>query len=406
MSVESSIVQVTTLFSERYGMPPTGVWAAPGRVNLIGEHVDYAGGVCLPFALNQCTYVAVAPREDQRIRVCSLLPETDEVLVAECVADALGPEDIEGWVGYALGPIWALRASGTLPAEARGYDLAVVSEVPVGSGLSSSAAIECAVGSAIVELELGAEKLRDEETRRAIIAAAMRAENEVVGASTGGLDQTIAMGAEPGHALSIDFHRGETAQVPCDLDAHGLAILIVDSKAPHSLADGQYASRRGVIDAVAAFAGVSTLREIGDTQAIADAAKKWAEREDYDLDVTLRRVRHVTSEIERTLRAIELLRREDFRGFGRAMDESHNSLRDDYEVTVPQLDLIVDTAREFGALGARMTGGGFGGSAIALVQKEDVEPLARSIAEAFAAAAFDPPAFLTAIPSEGARRVA
>lgn len=406
MSVDTAIAQVKELFAAQYGADPTGVWAAPGRVNLIGEHVDYAGGVCLPFALNQRTYVAASPREDERIRICSVLPGDSEPVATECAAGSLGPGDIEGWVGYALGPIWALREAGTLPSDPRGYDLAIVSEVPLGSGLSSSAAIECAVGSAVVELELGSESLADPSVRSELIAAAIRAENDVVGASTGGLDQSIAMSGQSGHALKIDFLHGETMQVPFDLDGHGLAILIIDSKAPHSLADGQYASRRGVIDAVAASAEAPTLRAIGDADAIEAAARAWAEKEGYDLDVALRRVRHVSSEIDRTLHAIELLRNDDFEGFGADMYASHASLRDDYEVTVPQLDLIVDTAREFGAIGARMTGGGFGGSAIALVRREDVEPLSQRIAQAFEDAHFDPPAFLAATPSEGARRVA
>ncbi|MBZ8178001.1 galactokinase [Corynebacterium sp. 3HC-13] len=391
-------------FERSYGYSATGVWAAPGRVNLIGEHVDYAGGICLPFALEQSTYVAISPRDDDTIRIESWLPSHSEPAKAELRAGNLGPGEISGWLGYALGPIWALREAGLLSPSARGYDVAIVSDVPLGSGLSSSAAIECAVASAVVELEKGDGALADDATRTAIIQAAIRAENEVVGASTGGLDQNISLQGKSGFALAIDFSTGQSYHVPCDLESHDLAILVIDSNAPHSLADGQYASRRGIIDAVTHYCQASTLRDIGDDTAIYAAAQQWATSTGADPDCTNRRVRHVVTEISRTLDAIESLKRADFQAFGCAMYASHKSLKEDYEVTVPQLDLIVDTAKDYGAIGARMTGGGFGGSAIALVPRAEVHPMAQAISRSFAQAEFAPPAFLQATPSPGARR--
>ncbi|WP_455006175.1 galactokinase [Corynebacterium propinquum] len=405
-SNEQAIADVTALFRE-YFAEPAGVWSAPGRVNLIGEHVDYAGGICLPFALSQRTYVAAALNQDGVYRVVSQFGS--ETMRAEIAMDQVCPGYPDDWAGYVVGTIWA--AGLDLP----GLDIAIVSDVPVGAGLSSSAALECSV--ALAAADLSAPNLAETSTngktqpdRTALMQAAIRAENEVVGASTGGLDQRIALFAEPGHALAIDFATDSTQQVPFQIADRGLAVLITNTNAPHSLADGQYASRRAVVDGVTADLQVTSLRYATDGET---ASARWAEANTPDgvdaaawQDVVGKRVRHIVSEIARTATAIEQLQAGDLVGFGESMQASHASLRDDYEVSVAQLDVSVDVAMEHGALGARMTGGGFGGSSIALLPSEKVEQAAEAIARAFAEAGFAEPEFAVALPGAGARREA
>ncbi|MDK4319591.1 MAG: galactokinase [Corynebacterium propinquum] len=405
-SNEQAIADVTALFREHFA-EPAGVWSAPGRVNLIGEHVDYAGGICLPFALSQRTYVAAALNQDGVYRVVSQFGS--KTMRAEIAMDQVCPGYPDDWAGYVVGTIWA--AGLDLP----GLDIAIVSDVPVGAGLSSSAALECSV--ALAAADLSAPDLAETSTngktqpdRTALMQAAIRAENEVVGASTGGLDQRIALFAEPGHALAIDFATDSTQQVPFQIADRGLAVLITNTNAPHSLADGQYASRRAVVDGVTADLQVTSLRYATDAEA---ASARWAEANTPDgvdaaawQEVVGKRVRHIVSEIARTATAIEQLQAGDLAGFGESMQASHASLRDDYEVSVAQLDVSVDVAMEHGALGARMTGGGFGGSSIALLPSEKVEQAAEAIARAFAEAGFAEPEFAVALPGAGARREA
>lgn len=400
------------LFAGAFGAEPAGTWAAPGRVNLIGEHVDYAGGICLPFALSQRTWVAVSPRDDGRYRLVSdaggAEPEVREIAVGD-----VGPGHPDDWTGYVVGSIWAQQRAGALPEDLGGFDIAVTSDVPIGGGLSSSAALECSAALAARELTDGpVGGPADEDgagVRADLVAACISAENDVVGASTGGLDQRISLFGRAGNALAIDYADDSAVQVPCDLAGHGLAVLVIDTRAPHALADGQYASRRGVIDAVTAGLGVSSLREVDDA---VGAAAAWARDHVPDGStadeweaVVVKRVRHVVSEIDRTATAIDQLREGDMAAFGESMCASHASLRDDYEVSCPELDLAVDSAMAAGAVGARMTGGGFGGSAIALVGEDRVRPVADAVAAAFADAGFRPPRFLVAVPSDGAERV-
>ncbi|WP_414437138.1 galactokinase [Corynebacterium xerosis] len=402
----------TALFKTAFDASPAGVWAAPGRVNLIGEHVDYAGGICLPFALSQRTWVAVSPREDGLYRLVSDMGG-GQPQVVEIGVDEVGPGSPSDWTGYVVGAIWAQQEAGLLPKQLGGFDIAVTSDVPIGGGLSSSAALECSAALAAHELTVGpiggpADEAGS-DVRSGLVAACIRAENEVVGASTGGLDQRISLFGQSGNALAIDYADDSAVQVPCDLPSHGLAILVIDTKAPHFLADGQYASRRGVIDAVTGGLGVGSLRECDDALG---AAAEWAaanvpdgtDAGEWERTV-VKRVRHVVSEIERTAKAIGQLKAGDMAGFAESMCASHASLRDDYEVTCPELDLAVDTARSHGAVGARMTGGGFGGSAIALVDAAHVQPIADAIAGAYAVAGFRPPEFLAAVPSAGAEKV-
>lgn len=413
-SNEQAIADVTALFREHFGQDaqdntgpgrssaePAGVWSAPGRVNLIGEHVDYAGGICLPFALSQRTYVAAALNHDGVYRVVSQFGAENtqaETMHEEIAIDQVCPGYPDNWAGYVVGTVWA--AGLDLP----GLDIAIVSDVPVGAGLSSSAALECSVALAAADLS------KTSIDRTALMNAAIRAENEVVGASTGGLDQRIALFAEPGHALAIDFATDSTHQVPFQIADRGLTVLITNTNAPHSLADGQYASRRAVVDGVTADLGVESLRYADNAEA---ESARWVEANTPEgVDAAAwqatvgKRVRHIVSEIARTATAIEQLRAGDLAGFGESMQASHASLRDDYEVSVAQLDVSVDVAMEHGALGARMTGGGFGGSSIALLPSENVEVAAEAIAQAFAKAGFAEPEFAVALPGAGARREA
>ncbi|MDK8486950.1 galactokinase [Corynebacterium pseudodiphtheriticum] len=399
-STEQAIADVTALFREHF-TEPAGVWSAPGRVNLIGEHVDYAGGICLPFALSQRTYVAAALNHDGVYRVVSQFGAENaqtETMHEEIAMDQVCPGYPDNWAGYVVGTVWAAGL------EVPGLDIAIVSDVPVGAGLSSSAALECSVALAAAGLS------KTSIDRTALMHAAIRAENEVVGASTGGLDQRIALFAEPGHALAIDFATDSTHQVPFQIADRGLAVLITNTNAPHSLADGQYASRRAVVDGVTADLGVESLRYADNAEA---ESARWAEANTPEgVDAAAwqatvgKRVRHIVSEIARTATAIEQLRAGDLAGFGESMQASHASLRDDYEVSVAQLDVSVDVAMQHGALGARMTGGGFGGSSIALLPSENVEVAAEAIAQAFAEAGFAEPEFAVALPGAGARREA
>ncbi len=385
--------RASALFAAAYGSAPTGVWAAPGRVNLIGEHLDYNGGFSLPFALPHRTFVALAPRADGTVRLVSDLAPDSPWTGA---VDDLGPGRASGWVTYAGGPAWVLRDEG-LPIG--GFDAALASCVPLGAGLSSSAALETAVALALDEVFNQGALGVDDAGRARLASACVRAENEVAGAATGGMDQAAALRSSRGHALLIDSSNASVTQVPLDLDAAGLAILVIDTRAPHALADGQYASRRAACERAAERLGVRTLCEVD----AGDSAAALARLVD---PVELARARHVFTEQERVRRVVDLVsagRR--LREIGPDLDGSHASLAGDYEVSCPELDVAVDAARRAGALGARMTGGGFGGSAIALVEADAVTEVADAVAAAFAEQGFAPPAFLTATAAGPGTRV-
>lgn len=374
------------------GPEPVGVWAAPGRVNLIGEHIDYAGGASIPFALEQNTAVAVRPRTDGAIRIAS---EFDGSVAQACVPlSSVKPGHPADWSGYVAGAIWAAVEADLLQCD--GLDIAIVSDVPVGSGLSSSAALECSIAVAAYELDHG--HLPDDAARAGLVEACIRAENEVVGASTGGLDQNASLFGQRGKALFLDFATGAVERIPFDIASQDLVLLIADTNAPHTLSDGQYASRRGVIDDVQSAAGC-TIRDIPDA---VDFAATVAEKSSDSAELYQRRVRHVVEETERTLSAASALCASDMDTFRQLMRDSHVSLRDLYEVTTPELDSAFNAA---GELGARMTGGGFGGAVIALVAKDDVDATAQAIEEAAAQQGFPAPTFVVARPGEGARRL-
>ena len=374
-------------FRDVHGRDPRGVYTAPGRVNLIGEHVDYNGGLCLPMALPHSTYAAIDRRDDDRVTVVS----AQEPDAFDGRVGSLGPDTIDGWAAYAAGVLWAMREDGwDLP----GVDVVVDGHVPLGAGLSSSAALECSVALAAADL-VGAD-LSDHETLRRLVRACMRAESEVAGAPTGGMDQTISVLAEEASALLLDCRDWSTRLVGWDPRSADLDLLVVDTKASHSLGDGGYGARRADCERAAEILGVELLRDVDDQSAALDQL--------HD-DQLRRRVRHVFSEIDRVRRAVEQLEADDYSGLGATFVASHESLRDDYEVSCSELDAVVEVSLKHGALGARMTGGGFGGSAIVLVGSDEAPAVRRAVEAAYDDRGWDAPAFLLAPPSPGARRL-
>jgi galactokinase len=381
---------VTELFRHRFDAEPDGVWAAPGRVNVIGEHVDYNGGRCLPFALPQRTFVALAATDDDRVELHSDQADRDwSGPLAEVRPGSVGP-----WAGYAVGVPWALRQAGFA---APGFRAAIISQVPLGAGLSSSAALECAVAVALDQLA-GLGLSADDAGRSRLAAACVQAENEIAGAPTGGLDQAASLRCAAGQGLLLDCRDFSASLVPLDLTGAGLDLLVMDTRAHHALVDGRYGSRRQDCEAAAAALGLSCLGELP----VADLPAALARLTD---DEQRRRVRHVVTEIDRVDSVAAVLRDGSPAAIGPLLDASHASLRDDYEVSCAELDLAVQVAGEAGALGARMTGGGFGGSAIALVGTGLAGRVAVAVAEAFGRAGFVPPAFLTAVASGPAGRL-
>ena len=378
------VKRVVDAFRERVGRQPDGVWAAPGRVNLIGEHTDYNDGFVLPAAIDRLVLVAAGRRAGGRLRLWSLQagPPADLELAV------VGPGRVEGWAAYPAGVAWALGQAG---AELGGADLVVDGDVPAGSGLSSSAALECATATALADLH-GARL-----DRQALASLARRAENEVVGVPSGAMDQMVSMLGRAGHALFLDTRSLETEQVPLPLEESGLCLVVIDTRAGHRLVDGAYADRRAACEAAAAVLGVPALRDatLEQVEAAAEALG----------DPGLRRARHVVTENARVLEAVALLRAGHLDRLGPLLVASHASLRDDYEVSSPELDTAVEAAMDAGATGARMTVAGFGGSAIALVRADLAGRVADRAREAFAAAGFGPPEVTTVLPSDGARRL-
>ncbi|MDD7928744.1 galactokinase [Microbacterium sp. NE2TL11] len=377
------------------GSTATSEWSAPGRVNLIGEHTDYNDGFVFPFATPHRTHVALATRDDGRLRVISTFDAVPvEVAIADL--DALfptvdGQHAVPEWSTYPLGVAWALiQAAGADPTTLTGADLAFASNVPVGAGLSSSAAIEGATASALNELwNLGFDRV-------ALAQVGRRAENEAVGAPTGIMDQMASMLGEPDAATFLDCRSLETDEVELGFAAAGLSLLVMDTNVKHAHSTGGYGERRASCEEGARVMGVPMLRDlsVGDLDRAAELLD----------DVTFRRVRHIVTENQRVLDTVRTLRDEGPRAIGLLLDASHASMRDDFEISVPELDLAADTAVAAGAIGARMTGGGFGGAAIALVETDAVETVTRAVEQAFADAGFTAPTIFPVTPSAGARR--
>ena len=365
------------------GRPDWG-WAAPGRVNLMGEHTDYNDGWVLPFAIGQRTRVALVARTDDRVRIWSTHAERADVPVETTTATQ--PGDLGGWAAYVAGVVWAFGVHGhKLP----GLDVWVDSDVPLGAGLSSSAALECAVAVAVDDrLGLGCGPDR-------LAALARRAENDYVGAPTGVMDQVASLHGRAGHVLLLDTRTMRIQHLACDPDAAGLTPLVIDTRASHQLAEGGgYAERRRECQRAAAELGVDSLRDVTED----DLARLG--------DATLaRRARHVVRDNARVHEAVGQLRTGAWADLGETMLASHASLRDDFEVSCAELDTAVKASVGAGALGARMTGGGFGGSAIALVPVDRVDAVDAACGEAFAARGWREPQVFAVQPAAGAGRL-
>ncbi|WP_026819236.1 galactokinase [Arthrobacter castelli] len=388
MSTASPTAGAATLaerFTSAFGHPPEGIWSAPGRVNLIGEHTDYNEGFVLPFAIDRSTRVAVRRRADGRVRVLSGF-DSDGAVTAD--VGGLAPGSVSGWSAYPLGVVWSMReASVDVP----GMDMLFDSDVPVGAGLSSSAAIECA--AAVAVNELAAAGLSAAE----LVLIGQRAENDVVGAPTGIMDQSASLLGAAGSAVFLDCQSQHSELVPLDLAGTGLVAQIIDTKVSHSHATGGYADRRASCERGAAALGLSSLRGLAPSGL--PQARELLDEE------TFRRVRHVVTENERVRRTCQVLAAEGPAAIGELLDSSHVSMRDDFEISCPELDLAVETAREHGAIGARMTGGGFGGSAIALTPVDRAQQVSDAVAAAFAGASFTAPDVFAVQPAAGARRI-
>ncbi|WP_181804639.1 galactokinase [Streptomyces shenzhenensis] len=378
--------QVEATFEELYGTAPDGVWAAPGRVNLIGEHTDYNDGFVMPFALPHVATAAVARRTDGVLRLHSSDVEGG---IVELSLDALEPGTDQEWTAYPAGVVWALREAGH---PVTGADVHLASTVPTGAGLSSSAALEVVIALALNDLfGLGLQRWQ-------LARLCQRAENVYVGAPTGIMDQTASACCERGHALFLDTRDLSQKQIPFDLAAEGMRLLVVDTRVKHAHSGGEYGRRRAGCEKGAALLGVDALRDIAYDDLDASLARLGDEEE------VRRLVRHIVTEDHRVERVVALLEAGDTRAIGPVLTEGHASLRDDFQISCPELDLVVEAANAAGALGARMTGGGFGGSAIVLVEAADVDTVTKAVEEAFAAAGFKAPRVFEAVPSAGARR--
>jgi galactokinase len=369
----------------------TEVWFAPGRANLMGEHTDYNEGFVLPFALAQGVTATASARDDGLLMLRSKQAPGDPVTIS---LDSLAPGTVSGWAAYPAGVAWSLRAAGHA---VRGASIDVDSDLPVGAGMSSSAALECSVALALCSLS----GLSVPRPRLATIAK--RAENEFVGAPTGIIDQSASLRCAEGHAMLLDCRTLETAQVPFRPAASGVTALVIDTRVTHALVSGEYAARRAECEQAARLLGVPALGTVTDPRVV----------HKLNDPVLRRRARHVITDSARA-RAIaaalagsgdEVLGTEICRYIGTLLIEGHASLRDDFEVSWPEADLVVKIARSTGAYGAKMIGGGFGGSVLALVPAQRAGAVRTAVTETFTARGWTLPEFLDAIPSPPARRL-
>lgn len=379
----SSAQSAADHFKNEFGYEPDGVWSAPGRVNLIGEHTDYNEGFVLPLAIDRRTYAAVGARSDQVARIASAF--TGEVVEFEI--SQIQRDKVSGWSAYPLGVAWSIIQAGATP---QGFDLYVDSNVPVGAGLSSSAAIECSVALALNDL-WGSGISRD-----ALAKVGQRAENEIVGAPTGIMDQTASFFGQVDHAVFLDCRTLEAKPTPLALRENGLELLVIDTRVAHRLTDGGYAARRQSCEEAAQLLGVSSLRDL--TAVLLEVSKHLL------ADVVYKRARHVVTENERVTQTVELLSASGPKSIGQLMVESHASMRDDFQISISELDVAVETAMAEGAIGARMTGGGFGGAAIALIESAKVSNLTASVLDKFREQGFEKPEIFKVTADEGAKR--
>jgi galactokinase len=365
-------------FQKLFGHEAEVLAEAPGRVNLIGEHIDYSEGFVLPFAIADRTFAAIARNQLKIIRIASQQRRSN---IFEIEIDDVKPGSAGDWEKYVLGVIWSLGIT-------EGVDILVDGHVPAGAGLSSSAALECSVATGL-NLLFGRSLSLAELAR-----ATQKAENDYVGMPCGIMDQSVSLMAQEGSALLLDCRDLTTESVPFDVASHDLELLIIDTRAHHALVDGGYAERRAACDSVVSQFGIISMRHL--------SLDQLEDRRSELTDTQYIRARHAVTEIARVHSAVAALRSSDFQELGALINQSHISLRDDYEVSCPELDCAVDAALAAGALGSRMVGGGFGGSAIALIRATSVEAVKAAISSAFAAAGYTAPRFFTSLPSSGA----
>jgi len=365
-------------FLQTFGDEPDLIAAAPGRVNLIGEHIDYSEGFVLPFAIKDRTTAAIRKRDDSTVRIASAQRRNKIVTVdINNVKPGLKGE----WERYALGVLWSMGIK-------TGVDLLIDGHVPLGAGLSSSAALECSVATAVNHLFDMGFSLED------LARLTQKAENQYVGVPCGIMDQSVSLMATVGSALLLDCRDLSTRNIPFDVASSGLELLIIDTQAHHALTDGGYAERRASCESVAAKLGIKSMREL--TMDQLEAGKAQLTQVEYV------RARHAVSEMKRVLDCVEALSKSDFVKVGELINQSHFSLRDDYTVSCPELDTAVDASLAAGALGSRMVGGGFGGSAIALIEASKTSETIHAVEKAFAEKKFKAPRFFTSLPSQGA----
>ncbi|WP_326796314.1 galactokinase [Streptomyces sp. NBC_01808] len=393
-AAEAGAVEATAAaFAELYGERPAGVWAAPGRVNLIGEHTDYNDGFVMPLALPHTTLAAARRRDDGVLRLHS---GDGESRLTELAVDRIDPltvgGDRGGWAAYPAGVVWALRRTVDAFADFAGADIHYESTVPTGAGLSSSAALEVSTALALSDLY----GLRLDPVRLAKVS--QHAENDFVGVPSGIMDQMASACCTAGNVLYLDTRDLTQRAVPFDLAAEGLTLLVVDTQVKHALGDGEYAERRAGCEAAARELGVAALRDVPYAELDAALARL--------TDPAVRPlVRHVVTEDRRVEECITLLDAGRTRDIGPVLLAGHASLRDDFRVSCRELDVVVESSVAAGALGARMTGGGFGGSAIVLAETDAADTVGKAVESAFAAADFRPPRIFTAVPGAGARRL-
>ncbi|WP_246236432.1 galactokinase [Actinomadura chibensis] len=373
-------------FADAFGRAPEGVWRAPGRVNLIGEHTDYNDGLVLPFAISQGISVAGARRDDGVVEVRSRQAATavSAPVGGGTVVSEGWPAD-RAWAAYPVGVARVLRERGT-----GGASLLIDSDLPRGAGLASSAALECATALALCDLH-GVRIDRPELAR-----LAQRAENEQAGTPCGPMDQAVSLLCEAGRALLLDCRSGLSSRVPLDPAAAGLALIVVDTRAAHALTGGEYGRRRAECEEAAALLGVPALRDVTDLPAALGALRD---------PVLRRRVQHVVTENHRVEAAVGLLRAGAAAELGAMLNASHLSLRDQFEVSWPEADAAVDAALRAGARGGRMIGGGFGGSVLVLAPAGRADRVRDAVAAAYDRRGWASPRFIDAVPSGGADRL-
>ena len=372
------MASIARSFEELYGRKPEVIAEAPGRVNLIGEHIDYSEGFVLPFAIADRAYAAIAARSDGLVRIAS--HQRKEKIFSIDISD-VKPGSKGDWEKYVLGVLWSLGIT-------KGVDILVDGSVPSGAGLSSSAALECSVAvglNALFSLEM---------SKQDLARATQKAENDYVGMPCGIMDQSVSLMGQAGAALLLDCRDLTTESIPFDVASAGLELLIIDTQAHHALVDGGYAERRAACESVAGKLSIPSMRHL--TLEVLETNREKLTATEFI------RARHAVTEIARVLEAVTALRASDFATLGKLINASHASLRDDYAVSCPELDVAVAASVAAGAMGSRMVGGGFGGSAIALIKASDVQKTKDAVLAAFEAKGFKKPRFFTSLPSAGA----